>query len=1279
MKKARVRAATAAKGEASPPRFLDLCRFYITASLVGVDEKALTVSRLARPDLIANFKQYLTPLGEKTAYKNVYHRLQVAFRSETPSEEQISAAGDALTLLFDKLEQKDKAELRSIFTTAEEMAAAKKLAKVFESKDPLPLIASIRLKGLRTKTQAWVRQALKEVGVNLTEEDDLIEDVATATILGKKAGVLTERLGVTPDEDTTKKRQDIAAQVEKLAEASSNPEQVRAAAVLGAASAIGRGPLKTKTGARLLKGNVQQEEAMLLRGKSLIASGAGSGKTRVLASKIIYHIEEEGVPATSTLAASFTQKSGAELIDRIKKFSTQPDILGREAMDGFGTTHSIAYKIMKRFLPEQRKKTIIGAKNGKPPGDFTPDELAKIALAQVGIYPSVSVAPPDHNETFFPNPPGEIGSPSNRPPPSSEPIYNSKYTTWPDTVFAALDWLRTPAAAALRTLPRPWKPKAGWDAVERSIGVFETIVQNKLDYDALTFAQRQRVDEVLSTSGIGFKGVSGSVLSAAAKKRAYSVYSQPPKFGDEEVRIQPANQWFNLGAADEENNRDMAQAYGNLKVNDVLSAITKWKGQLITPGMAYHSAGGGLREQLIAAAYGCYEWLKKNDPLYLPAEDGDDHLINFSRNMIENGDFRAQVQNRFKYVIVDEAQDLNPAQHLMFGLISGSYDPATRQLRADGKMTADTYTMIGDDKQAIYAFRGAEPNTFIDNSDARGGTFKTKFLSTNYRSGRIIVNRANKLIANNRRQIPMTCEVPPDRSDGAVRFVNNLSSMGQAGMQIAEMAREAVENGTESWSDFGVGVRTSSEGNAIVMSLLIQGIPFKSKFNPLKNPLLKGVLHWFRLAITDEKDLSAMNQLILECSQQPRSNINKSTLEAALTAKAKGNYLAFLTGGGWSSVYADSSRGKKFVLPFVENIKKVRSQKPEDSKALIDFIINDVKNANGKSIADIANIREDSEDEDDDDEKKKEDEGSPISPIYTVASRFPDPKDFIAYIKKLEVTKIPSDDAIDEATPNRTNAVTVGTVHSWKGLEIKHMFVPMGGLSFPSDRADIEDERRLAYVAITRGEESVTVLSVPQKSPQTSTIVTSPFLAELGCGDEEDKSVSGSAHDDAWDSLPWHKVIAGWSEMQVDRALTKLNQVLAGASRPRGKALRGAKFPPNPFSAIDLGFDFVEDDDYEPPPESVTQKTLRALERGDVVKIGSTSWAIQMRVDNFTVWAYKWPSKKTKSYQIQLDLTEDGQDVVKVRQITGSAQPIGPVLASGTISPSSVKKKAAGF
>ena len=430
---------------------------------------------------------------------------------------------------------------------------------------------------------------------------------------------------------------------------------------------------------------------------------------------------------------------------------------------------------------------------------------------------------------------------------------------------------------------------------------------------------------------------------------------------------------------------------------------------------------------------------------------------------------------------------------------------------------------------SIYEFRGATPDEFIDNSDSMGGVFKTDYLDTNYRSGKQIVDTAMNIISYNSHQIPMSCKAFPPRGQGAVRIV--AAGIGQdayiaAAKMVAEQVAAGVADG-DKYKDYGVGCRTNKEAYSFNAALLAMGVPFRSKFNPLTHWSTQALLNWVVLANTDPSNKTLIDDLVGKCLSAPSFEINKKTLEDRLQQMAaepqnKGKtYLQILEAGGWKTVYLDrnqrpTSRNEEKVKPYLDALLLGKSFTGSPSEVIV-RILNEIKGADGASMADALVLKEADREADDTDEEEdagdaanesdedkvarlKEAALAPLSPVIELAQKYGDLSSFIGYLRELARVndRVFHNDGLPEVQEKVLNAVNVDTVHGWKGLEVKHMYVPMAAGTFPFFKGNIESERRLAYVAITRGEDSVTIFDIKRKFKEQ--LMTSPFIQEMICG-----------------------------------------------------------------------------------------------------------------------------------------------------------------------------------
>ena len=534
----------------------------------------------------------------------------------------------------------------------------------------------------------------------------------------------------------------------------------------------------------------------------------------------------------------------------------------------------------------------------------------------------------------------------------------------------------------------------------------------------------------------------------------------------------PAGQWFNLG---EKLVDDAGKAVGSKRAS---LAVENFKNGGISPEEAWQTYGsttGFMR--LMAALYGAYEWTKKNDPVYGPSMDFTDQLVKALDILRTEPKVLESMQRRFKVVIVDEAQDLNQIQFDFFSILGEK---------------ADVLAFVGDDKQSIYAFRGAKPGNYVDLTKKPG--FQTKGITMNFRSGKAIVDAANKLIAHNGdRQIPMVCEADVARK-GMGQIVAKTAATHEAGAEeVGQEIKDSVDSG-DSPKDFGILVRNNAEADAYTLSLISRGVPYrmlkKSEGGYFGRPLVKALVAWMTLVVS--KSDAEINDAVIQAHSTPGFNLDKM-FASGLSANARGmNYLDYILAG--RTIYFDKQAWRnKNVAQYADAIRGlVASGSTTSSEDLIRAILA-IKGARGTfedsliALVDEDDIIEDEGSIEPSAEAIRDAAMAPLRPLMQMAQNFKDPATMMHFILKMKAAnekaqKKEPTDKDDWKEP----AVLVGTVHGWKGLQAKHVFVCMAGGVFPNFRTEeqaeedptaFDEERRLAYVAITRGEQTVTIMS----------------------------------------------------------------------------------------------------------------------------------------------------------------------------------------------------------
>lgn len=547
---------------------------------------------------------------------------------------------------------------------------------------------------------------------------------------------------------------------------------------------------------------------------------------------------------------------------------------------------------------------------------------------------------------------------------------------------------------------------------------------------------------------------------------------EPPSKGKfSKYDTAPVGEWFNIG-------KPLLNEKGErLGLKRAQLAVENFKNSGVSVAQARQEQG----DVPLVALYGAYEWLKRNDPVFGPGMDFTDQLQVALQILEDDPKALAAEQSRYKVLIVDEAQDLNEIQFRMFQLAGAK---------------ADVMMYCGDDKQSIYGFRGAKPDNYVNLTKTPG--FQTLLMTTNFRSGKEIVDAANRLIAHNEdRQIPMVCRSYDPRGQGAI-VTKDVANHEDGAKMVAQEIKDAVDSG-ESPADFGILVRNNAESDAFTLSLIVRGIPYrmlkKDNGGYFGKPVVRALVSWIRIIIGGTT--AEMNDAIVEAHRTPGFGLDEM-FAVNLGKMARGqNFYDYIASGG--QVYTDRAAwmNQKYVTPYVEAIRQVRALGSGDSSSLIRAIL-DLKGPKGTFVESLMKMV----DEDDIIEDEGGEAGddairnaalAPVRPLMLMADHNADPAQMLNFIAKMKAANEKTQKNAPETKDDwKEPAVLVGTVHGWKGLQAKHVYCCMAGGVFPNFRSDetaaqqeasggpvtaYDEERRLAYVAITRGQDTTTVIA----------------------------------------------------------------------------------------------------------------------------------------------------------------------------------------------------------
>lgn len=496
----------------------------------------------------------------------------------------------------------------------------------------------------------------------------------------------------------------------------------------------------------------------------------------------------------------------------------------------------------------------------------------------------------------------------------------------------------------------------------------------------------------------------------------------------------------------------------------ILAEISNAKNELIGPGAyADRASGNDLFRKKTALVYEQYErTLKENQ-----AMDFDDIINNTVLLFRDHPDVLDYFQNRFRYLMVDEYQDTNTAQYMLIRLLSKRY----RNL-----------CVVGDDDQSIYRFRGANIRNILDFEKDFPDALVIR-LEQNYRSSGKILNAANCVIRNNEERKAKTLWTEnPEGDDVVVRETPNENE--EAGY-VASTIKELKESGAYDYKDFAILYRTNAQSRALEERLGRGTIPYKlyggTPFYQRKE--IKDLLCYLRLVANDH-DYVACDRII----NVPARGIGNVSAE---------RFRAFASEGGFGITETcdmaveipDLKRSAKKLAEFAQLILDLRAMEDVDPiEKLIRTLL--------EKIGYEEYLRAD-------DPVKLEDRMGNIEELIGRANQYEEENDEASLEGFLDELSLVA--AIDEMNEG-DDYVSLMTLHSAKGLEFPVVFMTgledglfPGYLSITGDEEEMQEERRLCYVGITRAEKKLYMTYARERRVHGETQISkkSRFLNEL--------------------------------------------------------------------------------------------------------------------------------------------------------------------------------------
>lgn len=457
------------------------------------------------------------------------------------------------------------------------------------------------------------------------------------------------------------------------------------------------------------------------------------------------------------------------------------------------------------------------------------------------------------------------------------------------------------------------------------------------------------------------------------------------------------------------------------------------------------------------------------------AMDFDDILLYMNTLLRDNPDICRHYQEFFRYILVDEYQDTNFAQHLIISQIADAQKHIF---------------VVGDDAQSIYSFRGADINNIL-NLEKRYEGLKIFKLEQNYRSTQNIIDAAGSLIMKNTRQMPKKVFSENEKGE-RIKVVKTYSDMEEAFM-VANLISSSQMSCHDSLEDYAILYRTNAQSRLLEESLRKRNISYRiyGGVSFYQRKEVKDMIAYFRLSINPDDD-EALRRII----NYPARGIGETTLkkiQAFASTKKISLWKAlhdndFLSQGFNKGTIAKLKRFNDLIQEFIDDNKAGSNafelgQLIYNRTGILTLLAHDNTPESISRQENLSEILAGLKDYSDNMEQSGDGRG--------------DMRGFLSEV----LLATDQDTSEDDNSPK----VTLMTVHAAKGLEYKHIFVV--GVEedlFPSamskdSLAQIEEERRLLYVAITRAKCSCTLTYASTRFRNGQTVMTRPsrFIGDI--------------------------------------------------------------------------------------------------------------------------------------------------------------------------------------
>ena len=505
-----------------------------------------------------------------------------------------------------------------------------------------------------------------------------------------------------------------------------------------------------------------------------------------------------------------------------------------------------------------------------------------------------------------------------------------------------------------------------------------------------------------------------------------------------------------------------------IKERAIMSAISMAKNNMITPE-EYRNSADDIRTKMISKVYEEYQSrLKKNNAL-----DFDDLLVKTIELFKSDKEVLMAYQDRLQYIMVDEYQDTNKVQFEFIKLLADKYK---------------NICVVGDDDQSIYKFRGADISNILNFEQIFTGTKVIK-LEQNYRSTKNVLEAANQVIAHNysRKQKTLWTE----REAGDLVEFRQLDNEYHEAELIVNSIKDLIDEKRYDYKDIACLYRTNAQSRVIEEALLKENIPYKiiGGQNFYQRKEIKDLIAYLK-TISNGDDDFAVRRII----NVPKRGIGATTIEKVQKYADDNNMSFYQALEDKKCRISLGSRAEGKVNSFVYFIQRMKAELEYDS---ISDLMENILSETGYEA-----------------ELKMEDTDEANARLENINEFFNKIVDYEDKCKQAgkennldefleEIALVADIDNFDE----NENYVVLMTVHSAKGLEFPKVFLcGMEDGLFPSkmtllsdDKSEIEEERRLCYVAITRAMDSITMTSAKRRMMRGDLYImkVSRFITEI--------------------------------------------------------------------------------------------------------------------------------------------------------------------------------------